>query len=535
MVTKTKADTTSSLRWCVHVTVRSSFATFVLPFVTFVLSFATFVFVAAGSASADDRLGRISFPTSGSAAAQPHFIRGVLLLHSFEFDDAAEAFRQARTADPGFAMAYWGEALTHNHPLWRYQDRDAALKVLAEFGPTPEARRAKAPTAREQAYLATLDVLYGEGPKADRDLAYVSALAELSKTYPDDDEARTLHALAILGTNGERRDFAVDMRAAALVEDVFMRNQEHPGALHYMIHAYDNPMHAPLGLRAASRYGRIAQGAAHALHMTSHIFFALGQWDDSIAANEASWAASKARVEKKGLKPAEHGYHAYLWLSYAYLQQGRVDDARRIVDDMARLLTEAPVRVVAYHYATARAAWIVDAERWTNLPAPIDLTGPASPPAKAASLFADGLAAARNDNLAGVEKARTAVEALKQPSGSGESHHGMSALSPAEREGISVTALQLAGLAMLTAGDKARGIELLKQSAQAEAAMPYDYGPPFPAKPANELLAEALLGEGRRDEAAEAFRAALRRAPGRRLSIAGLATATVERATATRR
>jgi len=478
-------------------------------------------------ALADDRLGRISFPTSGSAAAQPHFIRGVLLMHSFEFDDAAQAFRQARAADPAFAMAYWGEALTHNHPLWRYQDRDAALKVLAELGPTPEARRAKAPTPREQAYLATLDALYGEGPKADRDRAYAAALGALSNAYPDDDEARTLHALAILGTNVERRDFGVDMHAAALAEDVFMRNQEHPGALHYMIHAYDNPMHAPLGLRAASRYGRIAQQAAHALHMTSHIFFALGRWDDSIAANEASWAASRARVEKKGLGPADHGYHAYLWLSYAYLQQGRIDDARRIVDDMARLLAQAPVRVVAYHYAAARAAWIIDSERWTDLPAPADLNGPASPSGKAASLFADGLAAARQGNLGGVEQARLAVEALKQTSASGESHHGMSALSPADREGVGVTAMQLAGLAMLTAGDKARGIELLKQSVQAEAAMPFDYGPPFPAKPASELLGEALLADGRRDEAVDAFTAALKRAPGRRLSLAGLERAGV--------
>src|SRR4026207_1787478 len=111
-------------------------------------------------ARADESLGRISFPTSGSAAAPPSFLRGVLLLQRLEFDDAAEAFREARRIDPGFAMAYWGEALTHNHPLWRYQNRDAALKVLAELGRTPEARRAKAPTAREQAYLASLDALY---------------------------------------------------------------------------------------------------------------------------------------------------------------------------------------------------------------------------------------------------------------------------------------------------------------------------------------------------------------------------------------
>ena len=178
--------------------------------------------------SADDRLGRISFPNSGSAAAQPHFIRGVLLLHSFEFDDAAEAFREARRIDPGFAMAYWGEALTHNHPLWRYQNRDAALKVLAELGPTPEARRARAPTAREKAYLDTLDALYGQGDKPTRDRAYAAALETLARTYPDDDEARAFQSLALLGTNLEARDFAVDMRAAALAEEIFLRNQEHP-------------------------------------------------------------------------------------------------------------------------------------------------------------------------------------------------------------------------------------------------------------------------------------------------------------------
>ena len=133
--------------------------------------------VLAGPAAADEGLGRIAFPNSGSAAAQPHFVRGVLLLHSFEFDDAAEAFRQARQVDPGFAMAYWGEALTHNHPLWRYQDREAARKVLAGLGPTPDARRAKAATAREQAYLDTLDLLYGDGDKAARDRDYAAALA----------------------------------------------------------------------------------------------------------------------------------------------------------------------------------------------------------------------------------------------------------------------------------------------------------------------------------------------------------------------
>ena len=455
---------------------------------------------------ADEQLGRIAFPTSGSAEAQPHFIRGVLLLHSFEFDDAAEAFREARRIDPGFAMAYWGEALTHNHPLWRYQNRDAALKVLAELGPTPEARRARAPTAREKAYLGTLDALYGEGDKPTRDRAYAAALETLARTYPDDDEARAFQSLALLGTNLEARDSAVDMRAAALAEDVFLRNQEHPAALHYMIHAYDNPVHAPLGLRAANRYSRIAAHAAHALHMTSHIFFALGMWDEAVASNEASWAASAARVDRKKLAPSEHGYHAYLWLSYAYLQKGRLDDARRVVDHMGRLIAEAPVRGLTYHYAVARASWVIDSERWNDLPNATGAMAAATPGGRAASLFADGLAATRRGDLTAAEQALSALELIKQSTSStADSHHGMGAVTGAERDGVAVTALQLSGAIALAKGEADRGLVLLQQAAAAEDKLPFENGPPFPAKPAHELLGEALLTAGRPVESAEAF------------------------------
>jgi tetratricopeptide (TPR) repeat protein len=490
-----------------------------------VLSLLAALFCLVGTAHADERLGRIAFPNSGNAAAQPHFIRGVLLLHSFEFDDAAEAFREAKKADPGFALAYWGEALTYTHPLWRYQNRDAGLKVLAELGPTPEARLAKAPTPRERDYLAALDVLYGTGEQAEVLGNYARAMAALSATYPDDDEARAFHALAILATNVERRDFAVDARAAAIAEDIFLRNQEHPGALHYLIHAYDNPMLAPLGLRPARRYGRIAEHAAHALHMTSHIFLALGMWDDSVAANEASFAASKARLERKGLGPNENGFHAYLWLAYSFLQQGRLADARRVVAHTYELLGEAKTRRVGYHYAYARAHLTVDGELWRELPPEGDAS--LVPPApKAASLFANGLAASRRGDVPAAEAALAQLQALSL-SGGREAHHGPppTALSPAEREGIAVTTLQLRGVVSLAKGDREGGFALLQEAAKAEDVMPYEYGPPFPVKPSRELLAEALLEAGRSAEAAEQFRLALKRNPGRALSLRGLRVA----------
>jgi len=203
----------------------------------------------------------------------------VLLLHSFEFADAASAFREAQQIDEDFALAYWGEAMTYNHPLWQEQDRDAAHATLARYAPTPEARQARAPTDPERAYLAAVDVLYGEGSKTDRDLAYMAEMERMTTKWPDDDEARAFYALSILGSTDGERDFATYMRAAAAAQPVFESNPDHPGAVHYIIHSFDDPVHAPLGLEAARAYSGIAPDAGHAQHMTSHIFVAMGMWE----------------------------------------------------------------------------------------------------------------------------------------------------------------------------------------------------------------------------------------------------------------
>src|SRR4029453_17203152 len=166
--------------------------------------------------------------------------------------------------------------------------------------------------------------LYGDADKQACDLAYADAMAELHRAYPDDPDAAAFYALALLGTAHEGRDFTLYMRAAAIVEPVFRDHPNHPGALHYLIHAYDDPVHAPLGLRAARRYGRVAPSASHAQHMPSHIFFALGRWDDAIAANTAALATARGQ--------GQGGYHALEWLTYAYLQQGKRDEAAKLVN-----------------------------------------------------------------------------------------------------------------------------------------------------------------------------------------------------------
>ncbi len=210
-------------------------------------------------------------------------------------------------------------------------DLVAARAALAKLGPTPQARAAKAGSERERAYLAAIETLYGEGTKDDRDLRYEAAMAGLHTKYPDDVDAAAFHALAILGTAHAGRDFAAYMRAAAILEEIFPGNRQHPGVLHYLIHCYDDPVHAPLGLRAARLYGAVAPDAGHALHMTTHIFLAMGMWDDVTRVNRQAIAVVNAQRKAAGRGEVFCGHYAS-WLVYGDLQQRNFDEARRYID-----------------------------------------------------------------------------------------------------------------------------------------------------------------------------------------------------------
>ena len=274
------------------------------------------------------QFGTISFPNSGKPEAQEPFLRGVLLLHNFAYPQAARAFEEAERADPNFALAYWGEAMTYNHPIWYEVDVDRGRDAL---------RRAQKAggRAQEKAWIDAVAQLYGEGDKATRDAAYEQAMARLAAANPNDVEAQVFHALSILGTVGrDEVDARKRIRAAALLEPVFAAHPDHPGALHYLIHAYDDPLHAPLGLRAAQRYAGVASGAPHALHMPSHIFVQLGMWPEAVKANEAAYALSQEWVARERAASDKRDLHSLSWLQYAYLQMHRAADARRLLDEV---------------------------------------------------------------------------------------------------------------------------------------------------------------------------------------------------------
>jgi tetratricopeptide (TPR) repeat protein len=279
------------------------------------------------------QLGTINFPTSAKPAAQAPFLTGVKANYNFEFDLAAEAFREAQKADPDFALAYWGEALSYNHPLWAQQDLAAARRVLERLAPTAAARAAKAPAGKERDLMESIEILFGAGDKLVRDVAYADALKTIHLKYAKDDEIACLYALALLGTGRPGVSNTRNaMQAAAISQEIFQRNPQHPGAAHYIIHSFDDPDHAILSLTAARAYSKIAPSAAHALHMPSHIFVQLGLWDDVIASNTVAYKAAVDLAEAKKLPRGREDFHTLSWLQDGYLQEGKFDEAQKCVD-----------------------------------------------------------------------------------------------------------------------------------------------------------------------------------------------------------
>ncbi len=475
-----------------------------------------------------NELGRIDFPTSGSAAAQPAFLKGVLLMHSFEYDDAKEAFQEAQKADPGFAMAYWGEAMTYNHAVWQQTAPDLAKAALVRLAPTAAARLAKAPTAREKDWLTSLESLYGPGDKLARDRAYAEHMRRMHQRYPADDEVTAFYALALLGTSHGGRDFSIYMKAAALVEQVYAKNPQHPGATHYLIHSYDDPVHAPLGLRFADAYSKIAPAAGHALHMPSHIYFALGMWDEASAINERSMRAADARRDEKKLDVDARGFHAMLWLVYGYAQQGRFEEARALLGQLdADAKTSGSVRARG-HLALARAAWLVESRKWGESKSPVVATDLGAD-AAIADLFAIGMAAIRSGNrrIGGdtLQQMAALMEDVPVNGAPVTGSTGPAAGAGGDKRAAQVMAQQLEAILLFSEGRREEALVLARQAAVVEDGLSFELGPPVPVKPAHELVGEMLMDLRRPKEAIPAFETSLKRHPRRALSLLGLGRA----------
>ena len=480
---------------------------------------ALFLATAAPALAQTVQAGDVAFANSGAPAAQAPFLTGLALLHDFEYRAAKVAFQRAEAADPNFAMAYWGEAMTYNHPVWMQQDAAAARAALARLGPTPAAHAAKAGTQRERDYLAAVEILYGDGDKAARDFRYADAMAALHAHYPDDVDATAFDALALLGTSHGGRDVATYMKSAALLEDVYSTHLRHPGVLHYMIHSYDDPIHAPLGLRAARRYGALAPDAPHALHMTSHIFIALGMWDETIAANQAAIKAQDAHDRADRRTPEGCGHYAN-WLFYAELQERRDTDAK--VGLAACRVSAATDKRDAAEYEGMRLMQVVETGRWE----PNDrlaAQGPSDAALTFMEAYGDAVAALRAGDVSALQAASLRLNAAAPAYAAATAADASSSRS--DRESVGLMARQIAAVARLRGGDTEGGFADLRAVAEAETNLPMEFGPPVVILPTWELLGEERLRAHSPAEAATAFKTALARAPGRTRALEGLAEA----------
>ena len=468
-----------------------------------------------GQAHAQQNYGTTEFQASGSKEAHEVFLEGLLQLHNFEYEDARATFRDVQGIDPDFVMAYWGEALTHEHPLWNEHDLDASRAALAKLGATPQQRLARAPTEREKAYLRAADIMFGEGSQEERELRYSAALDAIHREYPEDLDAAALYALSLLATSHGGRDFSIYMRAGAVTEEILDKNPRHPGALHYNIHSFDDPIHAPLGLRAAEVYAEVAPSAIHALHMGSHIYFALGMWEKGSERNARSFEAAVARQESPDGPFGGSTYHVLTWLVYSLTQEGKREEAREklaLIEDQVERFGGASHR---QNFVAGRAAYVVNTQELEGHVAQVrvDYEG-LNPFSIATDQYVRGIVALRRGDRV---KARKALEGIG----------GSEARTSRERRAMTPRLLHLAleGQIELAQGNGQQALALMEEAAELEAGLSPDYGPAIPVQPAAELLADTYLALGDAEQAAANYRRALKDFVGRERSLRGLAEA----------
>jgi tetratricopeptide (TPR) repeat protein len=456
--------------------------------------------------------GVIDFPTSGSPEAQAYFITGTAMLHSFGLEYAALEFRQAQEIDPSFAMAYWGEAMSYNHPLQRFRVLDLPREALERLGPDREARLAKALTDREKGFIGAVDTLFfGEGEETDRRIGYANEMERLATRYPNDLEVQAFYALALLSSSSDYdyEQYRTHAKAGAIALRVFSENPNHPGAAHYIIHAFDDPIHAAIALPAAKRYAAIAPGVVHALHMPSHIFIQTGMWDDVSERNDASYAAAleifeqqdEIESETQRYFNARNLTHALEWGQYGDLQRGDYTKAWQAIENGQMIMANTEEDIAKQRSANSWPRYIIETEEWQQIEV--------SDYAEEESLLANGISAARLGNLADAESIALSLDTL-EGSVATISHHEVMALVHAAR------------------GQADQAIALMDEATEIAASRGVPRGPTTPLKPAHELYGEILLDLNRPIDARIQFQRSLLRTPSRALSLVGLARAAME-------
>jgi hypothetical protein len=460
-----------------------------------------------------DHLGKVNFPNSCSAEAQPLIAKGVALLHSFQYQEARQTFEELEMRDAKCATAHWGQAMTLYYQLWEFPDEKKMKEGRDEIG---RAKKLHPTNAKEQGFIAAGAAFYQKKSKmshAKHTEAYSSALEKLHAHFPDDVEVSAFYALSLVALAEEDIDAMDNLKKAiAILEPLLEKYPDHPGVAHYLIHATDRPELAAQGLAAAHRYAAIAPDSPHALHMPSHIFVRLGLWQDSIASNIAA-NLSAARLAEMHKAESHYQTHAMDFLSYSYLQSGQEAKAREVISHMDHVVG-ASEEIKNDHRAYLAARTAVELHRWKEAAA---LENPAvRREEQDATRWARAIGAARSGDEAGAE---VAVKQLTESVAERENRAQKEGYPPPTEK---ATDLREAEAWLAFANGKSE--EALKEL-RAAAERQEKNGGESTAVPAREMLADMLMELKRPSEALGEYRIVLGNAPNRFDGLLGAARA----------
>ena len=470
------------------------------------------------SRMAGEKVGRVNFPVSCSAASQAAFGTAVAKLHSFWYEEAEHDFNTIATKEPSCSMAYWGVAMSNHHPLWYPPTSAEVGRAQAALA---AAKSHPAKTARERAYLAAVDSLfagYAAPEYASRVEAYADAMAKIANENPKDTEATIFYALALRATASPTdKTFTKQKTAGAILETIYRRQPQHPGLAHYIIHCYDYAELASQGLSAARSYAKIAPSVPHALHMPSHIFIRLGLWDEAVKSNQASANAARQYEAKSKFENGtawDQRLHALDYLEYAYLQMGQLDQAKQVLDEVGAVKTSKPNNTTAsYARAAVPARYLLEQQKWADA-AKLPLTTD-SPESQAITYWARAIGAAHNGDVAGAQESLTQLQVLRdklQQTPGPYPWHTM----------VEIQRLQAAGWIAHAQGKNDEALEQLRAAAELEDKTDKHPVTPGAVLPGREQLADLLMALGKTEEAKKEYEAAVRESPKRRHSMEAL-------------
>ena len=460
-----------------------------------------------------ERLGSVDFSVSCSPSVRAAFSRGVALLHDFWYEEARPQFESIAERDPTCAMAHWGIAMSVFHQIWDRPDDDAVARGWRQMQ-MAQAHAAK--TAREREYVAAMGRFYRPDKRdyQSRIEAYSAAMAALYRHYPRDVDAGAFYALSLLAAEAPNdTSLTQEHKALAVLDPLVAKYADHPGVVHYIIHACDTPSLAPDGLAAARRYGQIASSVPHAVHMPGHIFARLGMWQSDIESNLASVEASRA-AEARHQNGAMGQFHSDDFLVYAYLQSGQETHANAILAESVAALTrfeampdmgERYMTGMLPYYRTKLPIFIhLETRDWKSAAALEPVAG-APPESQTLTYWARAVAAG---HLRRPEQARDDMkeyESLME-----KVKHGRHAYY-ADSTGTRIERGEMLAWIAFAAGDSATALMHMRESADLQDKV----GQAEVDIPAREMLGDMLLDLGRSREALLEYEQSLKLSPNR--------------------